>query len=86
MLSGLTVWDKEAPKDWDFKDYNRRENKPKILEFLRSSGASPVTVPYRENRALIFNSNLFHESDRCLFRDGYDSRRINITFLYGHRS
>lgn len=83
---GLTVWDKEAPKDWDFKDYNRRENKPKIMEFLRSSGASPVTVPYRENRALIFNSNLFHESDRCLFRDGYDSRRINITFLYGRRS
>jgi len=83
---GLTVWDKEAPKDWDFKDYNRRENTPKIMEFLRSSGASPVTVPYRENRALIFNSDLFHESDRCLFRDGYDSRRINITFLYGHRS
>ena len=83
---GLTVWDKEAPKDWDFKDYNRRENTPKIMEFLRSSGASPVTVPYRENRALIFNSDLFHESDRCFFRDGYDSRRINITFLYGHRA
>jgi len=83
---GLTVWDKAAPKDWDFKAYNSNKYKPKIMEFLRSSEASPVTVPYRENRALIFNSNLFHESDRCLFRDGYDSRRINITFLYGHRS
>lgn len=83
---GLTVWDKEAPKDWDFKVYNDSKNKPKIMEYLRSNGAAPVTVPYRENRALIFNSDLFHESDRCHFRDDYESRRINITLLYGHRS
>ena len=83
---GVTVWDKEAPKDWDFRAYNDRQHKPKIMDFLRSSGASPVTVPYRENRALIFNSDLFHESDRCVFRDGYQFRRINVTFLYGHRS
>lgn len=83
---GLTVWDKAAPKDWDFKVYNSNKYKPKIMEFLRTSGAAPVTVPYRENRALIFNSDLFHESDQCLFRDTYDSRRINITFLYGHRA
>jgi len=83
---GLTVWDKEAPKDWDFKVYNDSKYKPKIMEFLKSSGASPVSVPYRENRALIFNSDLFHESDRCHFRDNYESRRINITLLYGHRS
>ena len=83
---GLTVWDKEAPQDWDFKVYNDSKNKPKIMEFLQSNGATPVTVPYRENRALIFNSDLFHESDRCHFRDDYESRRINITLLYGHRS
>jgi len=83
---GLTVWDKEAPKDWDFKVYNDSKHKPKIMEFLRASGAKPVTVPYRENRALIFNSDLFHESDRCVFRDDYESRRINITLLYGYRA
>ncbi|MDT7041509.1 tetratricopeptide repeat protein [Candidatus Nitronereus thalassa] len=83
---GLTVWDKEPPKDWDFKIYNNTKYKPKIMEFLQSSGARPVTVPYRENRALIFNSDLFHESDTCHFRDDYESRRINITFLYGHRA
>ena len=82
---GLTVWDKEAPKDWDFTVYNNSKYQSAIREFLHTSGASPVTVPYRENRALIFNSNLFHESDRCLFRHDYESRRINITFLYGHR-
>lgn len=82
---GLTVWDKEAPKEWDFELYNSAKYKPKIMEFLKESGASPVTVPYRENRALIFNSDLFHQTDHCDFRDEYESRRINITFLYGNR-
>lgn len=83
---GLIVWNKEAPEDWDFKVYNSTAFKPKIMEFLHQAGASPVKVPYRENRALIFNSDLFHESDACAFRDEYESRRINITFLYGRRS
>ena len=82
---GLIVWDKEAPREWDFKAYNSTAFQPKIREFLKHSGASPVKVPYRENRALVFNSDLFHESDTCAFRDEYESRRINITFLYGRR-
>ncbi len=82
---GLVVWDKEAPRDWDFKAYNSTAFQPKIREFLKQNGASPVKVPYRENRALVFNSDLFHESDTCAFRDDYESRRINITFLYGRR-
>lgn len=82
---GLIVWDKEAPRDWDFKVYNSTAFQPKIREFLNQSGALPVKVPYRANRALVFNSDLFHESDTCVFRDDYESRRINITFLYGRR-
>ncbi len=82
---GLIVWDKEAPREWDFKVYNSTAFQPKIREFLKQSGASPVKVPYRANRALVFNSDLFHESDTCVFRDDYESRRINVTFLYGRR-
>jgi hypothetical protein len=44
-----------------------------------------VTIPYRANRAVIFDSDLFHETDRIEFRDGYKNRRINITMLYGRR-
>lgn len=82
---GLVVWDKEAPRDWNFKDYNSVQYKPKIHEFLERSQAKAVTIPYRENRAVIFNSDLFHETDRCMFKDEYESRRINITMLYGYR-
>lgn len=82
---GLVVWDKEAPREWNFKDYNNTANEPKVREFLANSGAKAVTIPYRANRAVIFNSDLFHETDRFHFKDDYESRRLNITLLYGRR-
>ena len=80
---GLVVWDKEAPADWDFADYNANETAMK--GFLAASGAKPVRIPHRQNRVVIFNSDLFHETDRITFADGYENRRINITLLYGTR-
>ena len=82
---GLTVWDKEAPDDWDFKTYNNDNNQQNIRNFLAQHQAQSVTVPHRQNRALIFNSNLFHETDALSFKDEYESRRINVTLLYGYR-
>src|SRR5436309_11529848 len=51
---GLVVWDKAAPLDWDFDTYNTDEGA--IRRFLRDAGAKPVTIPYRANRAVIFDS------------------------------
>ena len=82
---GLVVWDKEAPDHWDFAAYNDQKNKQKIQTFLEESGAKPITIPHRQNRAVIFNSNLFHETDVIDFDDTYECRRINVTLLYGHR-
>lgn len=82
---GLVVWDKEAPDDWDFAEYNNDKNRYKIQEFLEQNGAKPITIPHRQNRAVIFNSNLFHETDVIEFQDIYECRRINVTLLYGHR-
>lgn len=82
---GLVVYDKEAPADWNFAAYNSEQNKPKILEWLSQVDAQTIRVPYRANRAVVFNSDLFHETDDVAFRDDYLSRRINITLLYGYR-
>ncbi len=82
---GLVVWDKEAPRDWDFRTYNSDKNRQKIYDWLEQSGAKMIRVPYRANRALVFNSDLFHETDDCSFKDEYTGRRINITLLYGYR-
>lgn len=82
---GLVVYDKEAPRDWNFQEYNSDKNKPKILAWLKQVGAQTVRIPYRANRAIVFNSDLFHETDEIAFKDEYLSRRINITLLYGFR-
>jgi tetratricopeptide (TPR) repeat protein len=80
---GLVIWDKTAPPDWSFTKFNADEKS--IYAFLAESGAKPLTVPYRANRAVIFDSNLFHKTDVIRFADGYENRRINITMLYGRR-
>ena len=82
---GLVVWDREAPRDWNFKEYNNARNEPKVLAWLKEQDARAVTVPYRCNRAVIFNSDLFHATDRISFKEGYENRRLNITLLYGRR-
>jgi Flp pilus assembly protein TadD len=80
---GLVVWDAPAPLGWDFAKYN--DDVPAARAFLTRAGAKPVTIPYRANRAVIFDSDLFHETDRIAFKEGYLNRRINITMLYGRR-
>ena len=80
---GLVVWDRAAPLDWDFDTFNRDEDV--IRDFLSKSGAQSVTIPYRANRAVIFDSDLFHQTDTIRFKPGYCNRRINVTLLYGER-
>jgi tetratricopeptide (TPR) repeat protein len=81
---GLVIWDKAAPLDWDFAKYNADESA--AYEFLAEQGAQTITVPHRANRAVIFDSNLFHKTDKIRFAPGYENRRINITMLYGRRA
>jgi hypothetical protein len=83
QTGGLLVWDKAAPLNWDFERYNADE--AAIRDFLNSSGAVPTRISYRANRAVVFDSDLFHETDTLSFRPGYTNRRINVTLLYGTR-
>jgi len=82
---GLVIWDKRAPQDWSFQKYINPNAGQNIRDFLARSGASSIAVPHRANRAVIFDSDLFHETDRIAFKEGYLNRRINITMLYGLR-
>ncbi|NJO12142.1 MAG: hypothetical protein HC872_00220 [Gammaproteobacteria bacterium] len=74
---GLIVYDIEAPKEWDFDTYNRQGNR--ISDFLQESAAQSIAIPYRCNRAVIFNSDLFHATAPLAFLPGYANQRINIT-------
>ena len=84
---GLVVYDRMQPMEWDWHKTNFNKDSPEVLQrinqFLESS--ETITVPYRENRAVLFHSNLFHASDRFHFKDNYIDRRMNITLLFGER-
>ena len=80
---GLVVHKAHAPSDWAFRTYNA--DSARMAQFLEEAGDEPVTVPYRRNRVVIFDSDLFHRTDDLDFRPGYENRRINVTMLFGNR-
>ena len=80
---GLKVYDAPAPENWTFKDYNTNGNK--IYKFLKDNNANCTNIPYKFNRAVLFNSAYFHETDEIDFKDEYEGRRINMTYLFGTR-
>ncbi len=80
---GLIVYPKPAPDSWTFAEYNHAPRE-EIYRFLGSSKDEALRVPHRTNRAVLFDSRLFHETDVIRFAPGYENRRINITMLYGN--
>jgi len=80
---GMMVYDVDAPMTWDFHTYNGRTDL--IKAFLRENRARETYVPYRRNRCIMFNADLFHGTHTVHFRPGFENHRINVTMLYGRR-
>jgi Flp pilus assembly protein TadD len=77
---GLVVCRAVPPGDWDIKDYEA--DRERIVTFLEQRAEQNLAVPYRQNRAVLFRSRLFHYSDCPEFASGYENHRINLTLLY----
>jgi len=82
---GLHVYDykPELVNHEDFDNVNSMSNIEQNLRRLEESNATRVTFPYRRNRAILFESSLFHQSDDFQFAGGYRNFRINFTLLFG---
>jgi Tetratricopeptide repeat len=78
---GLAVCRAPPPDDWEIKDYDGDQGR--IVSFLEQRTQDSLVVPYRQNRAVLFRSHLFHYSDHPEFGSGYENHRINLTLLYG---
>ena len=63
---GIIVWNQRAPKDWSFDDYNSGGDR--VREYLASQNAQPTVIPYRANRAVLFEGHLFHQDRRVHVR------------------
>ncbi len=78
--SGMVIYKKSVPEEWNFEDYNQSDTK--IENYIKLSDPQKVTIPYKENRAVIFDSKFIHKSQDINFKNGYKNKRINITMLF----
>jgi tetratricopeptide (TPR) repeat protein len=85
---GLVLYDREQPLDWDWYKTNTEKDDPAVLQRIMAflEDANTTTIPYRENRAVMFHSNMFHRSDRFRFKPGYKNSRMNVTMLFGQHA
>ena len=84
---GRVVYAQEEPLEWDWMQINRQKSRPEVQAQIEAflEGAPEIVIPYRCNRAVMFHSDLFHRSDRFAFADDFESRRVNISLLFGRR-
>jgi hypothetical protein len=80
---GLVICRVPPPSEWKVIDYGG--DRARIVAFLEQNAEETLIVPYRENRAVLFDSRLFHYSDTPNFAQGYENHRINVTLLFGRR-
>ncbi len=81
---GLLVYNISPPEDWTFAMYNTNQNNV-LGKLIAEKSTTRTVIPYRANRAVLFDSVLVHESDEINFRDGYENRRVNLTYLFGKK-
>ncbi|MGO8071081.1 tetratricopeptide repeat protein [Rhizobium leguminosarum] len=78
---GLVIYHKRAPADWCFEKYNGDHEAINAL----LNNCERTAIPYRCNRAMIFDSSLFHASNGVNFKRSHEGGRLNLTFLFGLR-
>jgi hypothetical protein len=81
---GLVLYEgTRAPHDMSFDTYNKDPSK--VRDWLKNApNTVRRVVTYKANRMVMFDSQLFHETDKIKFKNGYQNRRINLTLLYGY--
>jgi tetratricopeptide (TPR) repeat protein len=77
---GLVVWDKKAPSDWTFNDYNSGGDR--VAQYLEEHNAQAQVISHRANRAVLFEGHLFHRTDGFSFAPGFANRRRSVTLLF----
>ena len=69
------VFTAKPPLNSDFSSYNT-DTERALKEIIEPTGFANVTVPFRLNRAVMFDSALFHQTDIFRFKKGYKNRRM----------
>lgn len=80
---GMEIWGSRPGNEDEMRRYNGDEAAAQA--FLARTDGRSRRIPYRANRAVIFQSDQLHKTDTFQFREGYLNKRINISMLFGDR-
>ena len=78
--NGLNVWRIEPKPEWGYDISNG--NPGMCMEYIHQEQPEMVSVEYKFNRAVLFNSNYFHGSQPVKCKAGQDNRKINYALLF----
>ena len=78
--NGFDIWKIYPPDNWSWQDYN--QDVVKVDNFLRQYENQKISIEYKFNRIVIFDSKFFHKGQQITSKAGYKNRRINYTFLF----
>merc|ERR1711976_330158 len=66
---GLVVYTTPVPLHYDFNDFNTAKGDAKMQALIKDSGV--IKIPYRQNRIVLFKSDLLHSTDKFNFKKGF---------------
>ncbi len=77
---GMKILNLTPPRDWPWPV--AITEKERITEYIEQQNPEEICVPYRANRLILFNSELFHKTNSIKFGPGYEDRRVSLTHIY----
>ena len=79
-FNGLDIWKIYPKPGWGYETslYDHQA----CLDYINEVQPELVSIEYKFNRAVFFNSSYFHRSQPVKFKEGLENRKINYAFLF----
>ena len=86
--AGITIFDFGVDTAELFEMSQSPSRRKELHELMVAAGARDAVIPHKRNRMVMFNSRLIHQSGHprqpMRFKEGYENRRISMTWLFGN--
>lgn len=79
--NGLNIYSVKVPSNLTREQYNK--NADFLRDLVYEKPHVIYRVPYKYNRAIIFDASMPHETDSVSMHSGSNNRRVSYTMLYG---
>lgn len=86
--AGITIFDFGVDTAELFELSQSASRRKELHELMIAAGVRDAVIPHKRNRMVMFNSRLIHQSGHphkpMRFKEGYENRRISMTWLFGN--